>query len=157
MSTSVMMWLILGCVLMFSEFLLPGLVVIFLGFGALTVAALDWAGIVETIPSSIIAWFILSLLYLIVLRTVIIRFFPGEVTKAEDLDDETEVFGDVVEVVEKVDADGNKGRIRYQGSTWPAKCIDAVLLPGQKGKIIYRDELTYVIEPFDAIDVTDEP
>ena len=56
MSTSIIVWLIIGLVLIFLEFLLPGLVVIFLGLGAFAVALLQYSGFLETVTSSITAW-----------------------------------------------------------------------------------------------------
>ncbi len=74
-------WWILGSVLVLAEFLLPGLVVVFVGLGALTVAALNYFGFVTTIIPQFLTWFVSSIIYCFTLRLLVIKIYPSDVVK----------------------------------------------------------------------------
>ncbi len=152
MSSAIWFWLIFGLCLIFIELLIPGLVVIFLGIGALFIALLQWLGFLETWIASFTAWFISSLAFLILLRGVFKKFLPGEVTK-DYIDEDEDAFGSVVDVIETVTSENNDGRIKFRGTSWTAKCMDGEIRTGGKAKIIYRDDMVWIVEPYDQIAV----
>ncbi len=144
-------WIVLGLILIVLEFLIPGLVVIFLGFGAFFVALLHWTGILENWASSTGVWILSSFIFLLLLRSLFQRYLPGERHKGSTDEDEG-IFGAVVEVVAPVNAEDNTGRIKFRGVTWPATCIEGQIQAGEKAKIVFRNDMTWVIEPDDGYD-----
>lgn len=142
-------WLILGLILIVLEFLIPGLVVVFLGLGAFFVAFLHWTGILETWVSSAGLWILSSFVFLLLLRSIFKRYLPGE-SRTGLTDEDEEAFGAIVEVVEPVNAEDNTGRIKFRGTTWSATCIEGRIEAGQKAKIVFRNDMTWVIEPDDG-------
>ncbi|MCZ6645860.1 MAG: NfeD family protein, partial [SAR324 cluster bacterium] len=115
-------WLGAGVLLMFTELLVPGLVVVFLGLGAVLVAFGRWLHLLEGIVPSFTAWFVISLALLIGLRQLLARFLPAETTY-QSPDEDINAQGSLVDVVEAVADRNNDGRIHYLGTTWPATCL----------------------------------
>lgn len=155
MSDTILFWIIMGLCLIFLEFLVPGLVVIFLGLGALFVALLQWSGILESWTTSFATWFGSSFAFLILLRSIFRKFLPSEVTK-DYSDEDDEAFGAIVDVLETVNSHNNEGRIKFSGTTWSAQCIEGEIKVGQKAKIVYRNDLAWVIEPYDHLLAADD-
>jgi len=143
--TVTLIWLVFGFVLIFCEFLLPGLVVSFLGLAAILVAALRWIGILEGHVESITTWFVSSVVLLLTLRHFALRWFPGE-SSVHSTDEDFDAIGEVVDVVSLVSSANSEGRIRFRGTTWSATTRGDKLLPGSKAKLIYRDNLVWTIE-----------
>lgn len=141
-------WLGGGFALMLMELLLPGLVVIWLGLGAVLVAGLRWLGIIEGLTPSFMVWFISSLSFLIFLRRFFTKYLPGEVT-ANYSDEDRDAFGAIVEIVESVTSGSDQGRIKYGGTTWSASCIEGEIKVGQKARITARDNLVWIVEPLE--------
>ncbi len=145
-------WLVFGAILVFLEFVLPGLIVVFLGAAALIVGWALHVGWLSGLLESISAWFVVSLVLIISLRSFCYRLMPGE-TETHSTDEDFDAFGKVVEVVQ--DLEPNKpGRIRFQDSTWPAICYGETIPSGQKAKIVTRDNLMWVVEPHKEIELT---
>ncbi|MCZ6556587.1 MAG: NfeD family protein, partial [SAR324 cluster bacterium] len=94
-------WLGAGVLLMFTELLVPGLVVVFLGLGAVLVAFGRWLHLLEGIVPSFTAWFVISLALLIGLRQLLARFLPAETTY-QSPDEDINAQGSLVDVVEAV-------------------------------------------------------
>lgn len=145
-TTIITIWVVLGILFIAVEFFLPGLVTVFLGMGAFLTAIFVWLGIIESIKSSIIVWFTSSLIFAVFLRNLMKRYFPGE-SKKERLYEDSDAYGTVVEVVEQIFEDNDKGRIRFQGSSWPAMTETGTIEKGKKAKLLYRDNLIWVVEP----------
>jgi inner membrane protein len=138
-------WLGLGLLCLIAELLVPGLVVIFIGLGALTVAAGMQYGYVISFSDQLITFFISSLVYIFTLRLLIIHYFTTNAVKANINEDEN-VIGEVVEVVESIFA-GEEGRIQHSDSTWPARSHATMdILKGDQVKIIGRDNITWLVE-----------
>jgi len=83
-------WLGSGIFLMAIEFLVPGLVMVFVGLGALTVALGMQLGYIDEIPQQFTTFFISSIIYLLTLRFLVLRFVPS-VTRKENIDEDEEV------------------------------------------------------------------
>jgi membrane protein implicated in regulation of membrane protease activity len=143
-------WIVAGVVLIILELVVPGAVLIFLGVGALLVALLIWLGMVQTLVSSITAWFIASLVLLLVLRSFFQRFVSGDAEK-QSTDEDLDAYGEVVDVVEAV-GPSQEGRIRYRGTTWQAACYDHTIEAGAKAQIVYRENLIWIVGPTDPLD-----
>ncbi len=140
-----LVWFWVGVVLIVCEFFLPGLVVIFLGLAATSVAALRWFGLLESHPGSFTAWFFLSVAYLLLLRQLVTRFFPGEAGR-EVTDEDAVNLGREVEVIESVSDANMKGRIRFSGSSWPARSLNGDIPAGSRARILTRENIGYIVE-----------
>lgn len=139
-------WFGAGALLIMTEFLIPGLVVMFLGLGAMLVALGRWLHLLEGEMASFTAWFIISLVLIISLRQLLARFVPAEISY-QSPDEDLNAQGTVVEVLKAVDGGHNDGRIRFQGSSWPATCLEGSIASGNKARLLYRDNLVWVVEP----------
>ena len=139
------LWLGSGIFLMAIEFLVPGLVMVFVGLGALTVALGMHLGYIEGILQQFITFFIGSIIYLLTLRFLVLRFVPS-VTRKENIDEDEEVIGSIVELVEDINS-GEFGRVKHSGSSWQARAEgDQTILKGEQVKIIGRDNITWIVQ-----------
>jgi len=137
-------WTVLGFVLILSELILPGAIVVFLGLAALIVAICLYLGLISGWVSALTLWFISSLVLIIALRHLFQKFIQGDV-ETQNADEDLDAFGALAVVTEKIDPDAD-GRIDFRGSSWKAKCFEDTLLPGTKVKIISRDDITWIVE-----------
>jgi membrane protein implicated in regulation of membrane protease activity len=144
-NTITWIWLAAGIILMLVEILIPGLVVVFLGLAALAVAALRYFGILASELNSLTAWFIISLFFILSLRWLALRIFPPDTSFERPLEDE-DAMGAIVEVIQDITDRDTSGRIKFQGTTWPAICHEGEIKKGKKAKLLFRDNLSWVVE-----------
>ena len=139
------LWLGSGIFLMAIEFLVPGLVMVFVGLGSLTVVFGMHFGYIDGILQQFITFFISSIIYLLTLRFLVLRFVPS-VTRKENIDEDEEVIGSIVELVEDINS-GEFGRVEHSGSSWQARAEgDQTILKGEQVKIIGRDNITWIVQ-----------
>ena len=139
------LWLGSGIFLMAIEFLVPGLVMVFVGLGSLTVALGMHFGYIDGILQQFITFFISSIIYLFTLRFLVLRFVPS-VTRKENIDEDEEVMGSIVEIVADINS-GESGRVEHSGSTWQARAEgNQTILKGEQVKIIGRDNITWIVQ-----------
>ena len=139
------LWLGSGIFLMAIEFLVPGLVMVFVGLGALTVALGMHLGHIDGVLQQFITFFISSIIYLLTLRFLVLRFVPS-VTRKENIDEDEEVMGSIVEIVADINS-GELGRVEHSGSSWQARAEgDQTILKGEQVKIIGRDNITWIVQ-----------
>ena len=139
------LWLGSGIFLMAIEFLVPGLVLVFVGLGSLTVVFGMHFGYIDGILQQFITFFISSIIYLLTLRFLVLRFVPS-VTRKENIDEDEEVIGSIVELVADINS-GEFGRVEHSGSSWQARAEgDQTILKGEQVKIIGRDNITWIVQ-----------
>ena len=139
------LWLGSGIFLMAIEFLVPGLVLVFVGLGSLTVVFGMHFGYIDGILQQFITFFISSIIYLLTLRFLVLRFVPT-VTRKENIDEDEEVMGSIVEIVADINS-GEFGRVEHSGSSWQARAEgDQTILKGEQVKIIGRDNITWIVQ-----------
>jgi inner membrane protein len=138
-------FLIGGILLIATELFIPGLVVCFLGAAGIIVAVLRWLGFFPGLVQSFTVWFITSIVLLLGLRHLLLRWIPSESTYSYS-DEDVSAIGSVVDVVQTISDSNQHGRIRYAGTTWPAISKHGTLLAGEKAKLLYRDNLIWVVE-----------
>jgi len=139
------LWLSSGIFLTAIEFLVPGLVMVFVGLGALTVALGMHLGYIDEIVQQFITFFISSIIYLLTFRFLVLRFVPS-VTRKENIDEDEEVMGSIVEIVADITS-GELGRVEHSGSSWQARAEgDQTILKGEQVKIIGRDNITWIVQ-----------
>ncbi len=138
------LWFYTGLVLMLLELVVPGLISIFLGMGALTVAAFMWKGHLSLTTSQLLVWFASSLVYILLLRAWFLKFFPQD-HKVGVIDEDEVLYGKEVLVVEDIPSEGT-GRIHLSNSTWTARSGDNQAHPqGSKVLIQGRENITYIV------------
>jgi membrane protein implicated in regulation of membrane protease activity len=64
-------------------------------------------------------------------------------------DEDLDAFGAIVRVAATVRPDDASGRIEFRGSTWSASSVSGTLPTGSTARIVYRDNLTWIIEAAD--------
>ena len=139
------LWLGSGIFLMAIEFLVPGLVLVFVGLGSLTVVFGMHFGYIDGILQQFITFFLSSIIYLLTLRFLVLRFFTS-VTRKENIDEDEEVMGSIVELVADINS-GEFGRVEHSGSSWQARAEgDQIILKGEQVKIIGRDNITWIVQ-----------
>lgn len=61
----------------------------------------------------------------------------------EDINEEEAI------VDELIAGPNQKGRVRFQGTWWPARCNqEMVLVPGQRVRVVGINRITLLVEPF---------
>jgi membrane protein implicated in regulation of membrane protease activity len=139
------LWLGSGIFLMAIEFLVPGLVMVFVGLGSLTVVFGMHFGYIDGILQQFTTFFISSIIYLLTLRFLVLRFVPS-VTRKANIDEDEEVMGSIVEIVADINS-GEFGRVEHSGSSWQARAEgDQTILKGEQVKIIGRDNITWIVQ-----------
>jgi len=71
-------------------------------------------------------------------------------------DEDLDAVGTVVEVITPVLVENSTGRIRFRGSTWPAVSIADEIPAGQLARIVYRDNIAWVIEAYAGLQAPGE-
>ena len=144
-SLSFSLWLSSGIFLMAIEFLVPGLVMVFIGLGSLTVALGIYFGYINEIIPQFITFFLSSLLYLSTLRFLVLRFVPTD-SRQENVDQDEEVIGSIVEIIVSIEP-GKLGRVEHSGSSWQARTEgNQKIIKGEKVKITGRDNITWIVQ-----------
>ena len=153
MDTFSWIWLISGMILLVSEMVIPGAVVAFLGTAAILVALGRWTGLIDGVMDSFMYWFMISMGLVLAFRGLVVKAFPSE-SHIEYDDDDLDAFGEIVEVVEEISHHHEKGRIRLQGTTWAATTGTGTIAPGEKVRLIQREDLVWLVEPCSPEELT---
>ena len=146
-TTVTWLWAAAGVALLASELFAPGLIAAFLGAGALTVAGARALGLVEGHVASLVLWGASSTLYVLVLRSALLRAFGEGTRTLGSTDEDVRAYGAVVEVVEAIPSEEQPGRVRWDGTTWPAVSTGPALPAGSHARLVARDNLAWVVEP----------
>ncbi len=144
-STVTWIWFVSGLVLIGIEFFMPGLVIIFIGLASLTIAAMRHWGFVYDFQTTFTLWFILSVLYVVLLRHFVSIFLPSSEKKAET-DEESLVQGKTALVTQKINHETMEGRIRYSGTEWPARALEGPIEPGSEISILKREGIGFLVQ-----------
>jgi membrane protein implicated in regulation of membrane protease activity len=85
-----------------------------------------------------------------VVLTIAIRPFIKKYLKPESsfkyADEDYEAMDQIVDVIEDIDEDSNSGRIRLDGISWRAKSLEGNIKAGEKARIQYRENTTWIVE-----------
>lgn len=113
-------WLMLGLVLLISEFFIPGLIAAFFGLGALTVGILTLSGVISSLPVQLMCFALISLVALFGLRKHCARWLRGAVGERGDgkLDDIGLLGNRVLVLTDFVDG---AGTVQLNGAKWDAE------------------------------------
>ncbi len=133
-------WLLIGVICIGLELLMPGLVIIFFGFGAVLTAIFSLLPFVTDIFwLQIVVFLILSVLCLIFLRKKCTGIFKGTVFyPAKEAGQE---FAQALEDI----SEKKEGRIKYKGTTWSARCESGEIAQGSTVKVLRREGISYIV------------
>ena len=142
MEMTAIYWLYAGVALLFFEIMTPGLVSLFFGLSALTVALIAWL-----IPGLAQGWqwaafSVFSILYIVLLRKSMKRVFSGDRMVSDNPRDE--YTGKLAVVTEPI-APNKPGRVEFNGTTWIAES-GLELSIGASVRIIGQKNLTFTVE-----------
>lgn len=148
MESETITWIFIagGILLMILETVLPGGVALFLGISGLGVGLLRWMGFLSDPFTAIFVWLFSSVALTILIRPFIKKYLKGE-RSFKFADEDYEAIDKVVEVVETVTDHDQSGRIRFQGISWQAKTMEGTIKAGEKARISYRENTTWIVEP----------
>ena len=144
-----MIWFYLAAACILAEFILPGAILVFLGLAAATVGSLLLWGLIDNWYEAITAFFLISMIYVLLIRSLFFKFFPGETT-ITDVDQNHEAIGSIVEVIETITR-SRAGRIRYRNTSWQAMS-DEEFAVGAKAIIIDRKDQIWIVASADKGD-----
>jgi membrane protein implicated in regulation of membrane protease activity len=137
-----MYWLFFGIALIIFEVMTPGLVSLFFGMAALTVALLAWLAPALGQGWQWLAFSVLSVLYVLLLRKSLKTVFSGE---REVSDSQSDTFTGKQAVVMEPIAPNRPGRVEFCGSNWTAEA-DAEIPTGAPVRILGKKNLTLRVE-----------
>lgn len=145
MTSTAVLWLIAGIVLVVAEFFVPVFVLVFFGMAALITGLAVFAGWPAD-PSVQFALFAgLSLALLFGLRRLAQRYFKGLTSDVADREPGFEDFiGRDAVVAVGFGPGARKGRVSYRGTDWDAESGDAVA-PGDTVLITARSGSLLVV------------
>lgn len=141
---SALYWLLFAVGLMVLEAIVPGLIIIFFGLGALIVSGLTYVGLLDSLTSQSMVWAISSLVLVFVLRRQVARFFPALEKNEETADDLVNKVGVAISQI-----NGNtEGRVRVGGTTWKAVSISGnTIVAETEIRVVSQDNLILYVEP----------
>lgn len=137
-------WLILGALLVLSEFFITGIVAIFFGVGAILVGIATALGLLDSFPEQVITFAVLSVGSLLFARERIRVWFRGNVSDRWDGDrDLIATRGERVTVT-RAFTDG-VGRVRLSGAEWKAECDEGELQEGDTVWVVGHRGITLLV------------
>ena len=133
-------WLIAGILLLLLEFAIPGILVIFFGFGALVTALLTYlTGMCLSLQ--FVSFIFFSLLFLFLLRKKLMTALSG----SGDVDPDEEFVGRKAIAETDLPA-GGVGRIVFKGTQWNA-ISETPVEKGHQVVITGKDGITLLVKP----------
>ncbi len=144
MNDPILIWFLIGAGLLLLEFIVPGLVILFFGVGALITSLACWLGLADTMPMQIIIFCVASLTCLFGLRKYVKLWFVGDSNKRDD--EINSVFvNQVVKVVVAIPGGSARGKVELNGSDWNAISEEPHAV-GDMVTVIERDGLILVVK-----------
>ena len=136
--TPTLVWFFIGLVLFLLELAIPGLILLFFGFGA-WVAALSNVLFHPSVPVQILIFGLASVVSLVLLRRFLQRkFFDTAETLSNSIDDE---FLNKLGIAETDIPSGKSGKVSFKGTVWNA-ISDKDIVKGDQVKITGKESIT---------------
>ena len=141
-------WVVLAILFACIEIFVPGGILLNLGFASLLVAVGVYFKILDTWAITLTAWFISASFLLFILYFFTNRLFSSEQT-IENTDEELDIYGKEVDVIETIGPGTHAGRVKFQGTSWPALGDGRTINIGEKVTIVCKDNISLVVCPHD--------
>jgi membrane protein implicated in regulation of membrane protease activity len=143
-----------GLALMVAEKFIPGGIWLALGLSGLSVAGLRGLGLLGDPVIALVTWLVFASALAVAVRPFAVRYFGGDYSMKLTSDEDAEAMGQTVPVLEPI-AEDAPGRIRFRGASWDARTLEGTIPAGREAKILYRDNLTWIVEPASPADEAD--
>jgi membrane-bound serine protease (ClpP class) len=141
-----LIWFLLGLTLIFLEFVVPGVILVFFGIGAWIVAVTTYLGWASSLEMQMLLFAITSIVLLVLLRKWIKGKFYGHVRSVQDLTRNLDEFtGQRVIVVQDVIPNKMEGAVEYKGARWNA-VSDEYIKNGEVAIITDHDGITLKVQ-----------
>ncbi|SMF43736.1 NfeD family protein [Pseudobacteriovorax antillogorgiicola] len=135
-------WLYFAIVCIVAEFFLPGAVLVFIGLAASVISLLIYLGLIDSWVTAFTMFFICALVNVLLIRTLCMRFFPGE-SRVANVEIDADAIGAVVLVTQDIHPESS-GRIQYRNTTWEALSRET-LTAGRQAVIVKRQGVAWVV------------
>jgi len=110
-----LIWFLIGLALVLSEFMLPGIILVFFGLGAWTTSITSWLGLTTDWTSQLLVFTISSILYLVLLRRWFKVWFTGFEGDQQNPNNNIDGFsGQIVTVTESIDPEKGSGKVEFR-------------------------------------------
>ena len=141
-------WAAIGIALILLEFAVPGLIIIFLGIGALSVGLLIWVGMPTAYGLPLIMFSVISVGSLLLLRNKFRTLFVGRTITGGTGGDDDDFLGRVAEVESGFSDDrSDRGRVFFRGTHWQARSQGVGgFAKGDEVRIVDRNGSELVVE-----------
>lgn len=140
-----LLWFLLGLALIFLEFVVPGVILVFFGIGAWAAAVTTHVGLTASFQSQLLLFAFTSILLLVVLRKWIKGRFYGHVGDVQDQAKNMDEFtGQSVAVLQDVIPNKMEGAVEFKGARWRA-VSDEHIKNGERAIITGVDGITLKI------------
>lgn len=130
-------WVLIGVLLILSEFALPGIIAVFFGVAAILVGLLLFLGVPLSLNAQLILFGVLAVALLVVARSRVKAWFQG---RSEAMDDGVEVIPPGTSVTAVNDFVDGRGLVTHRGAHWNAEA-DEPVSGGQRLWILGRHGL----------------
>lgn len=142
-----LLWFVVGLVLLISELMLPGFVIVFFGIGAWITAALVAFGLLPGFNAQLLVFLIASLLSLVLFRKRGKKYFEGDVSRTMK---PGEVFdsisGQRAVAISPITPNIPGGQVEFHGTPWSAES-DVPIAAGQAVEIVEQKSLVLRVKP----------
>jgi membrane protein implicated in regulation of membrane protease activity len=142
MQMTAVYWLYAGVALILFEIMTPGLVSLFFGLSALTVALIVWLAPGLAQGWQWLAFSVFSVFYILLLRKSLKKVFSGD---REVSDSPGDGYTGRLAVVTEAVAPNRPGRVEFGGTTWTAESGQE-LAAGASVRITGKKNLTFTVE-----------
>lgn len=139
-----LIWFLIGIVLLVMEFMMPGLIIAFFGFGACVVAVVCLF-VDISLNTQLLIFISSSVLSLLCLRKWLKGIFLGHTSSKQNLKEAIkECVGQTVVVKEKI-VPNMGGKVEFHGTNWRARA-DEEIAEGAVVEITGKDNLTLTVK-----------
>ena len=138
-----LVWFAFGIILIILEFFIPGIFIVFFGFGALITGGLHYL-FNFGIGVQITIWIISSFVIILFGAKFLKDLFPSDQSYEPTMVENPS--GRIVSVIKNIHVGRKGGRISFQGTDWDAISKDAEIPKGSFAKILERDNITFYVQ-----------
>jgi len=142
-----LLWFLVGLVLLLSELMLPGFVIVFFGIGAWVTAALAAFGLLPDFNAQLLVFLVSSILALVLFRKRGRKYFEGDVSGAMKPGDTFDsIRGQRAVAMTAITPNIPGGQVEFHGTPWSAES-EVPIAPGQPVEIVEQKSLSLRVKP----------
>ena len=145
-ANAALLWFIVGLILALAEFVMPGFIVVFFGFGAWLTAAAVWLGLIESFNAQLIVFLVSSIASLLLLRKRGEKYFKGLISKRLEGETSMDDIRGQKAIASTDVLPGNPGEVEFNGTAWKAES-GVKIVKGSQVEIVERRGLVLVVKP----------